>query len=298
VALIGETGTGKSRALETFWQQHPPERLDDGMYVPILRVQTPSMPTVKGLAAVMLEGLGAEDPDHEKTENERTRRLNILMKGTQTRMVMLDEFQHFEDKGSQKIMYHVADWLKILVDNQKCALVVSGLPTCSDVIDQNVQLARRFLAPVHLSRFRWADKDERVDFVAILNSFDETLRGCQFQTPELVSQQMAFRFYLATGGLIGYVAKLLRQAVRNAVSEGRTEIGLKHFDAAHIQSMWREPGFDNVPRPFQNSFAPEPTNEVLDQAWRLGTVLTPIDPTPRTRRRKLGESANACLVAR
>jgi len=58
-------------------------RREDGMYVPILRVTTPSKPTVKGLAEVLLEGMGAVDATRG-TENERTRRVKYLMRNTGT----------------------------------------------------------------------------------------------------------------------------------------------------------------------------------------------------------------------
>jgi hypothetical protein len=41
------------------------------------------------------------------------------MQGTQTRMIMIDEFQHFYDKGTKLIIHHVTDWLKILVGDLK-----------------------------------------------------------------------------------------------------------------------------------------------------------------------------------
>jgi hypothetical protein len=118
----------------------------------------------------MLENLGAPDPGHG-TENERTRRLKVLMKGAQTRMLMVDELHHFYDKGTKAIIHHVTDWLKILVDDLRCALVVAGLPSSKAVIDQNEQLAGRFQSPVHLSRFLWTKLDDRQDFIGILYEF-------------------------------------------------------------------------------------------------------------------------------
>src|SRR5271169_3443019 len=74
VALIGPSRTGKSRVLDVCERQHPKVRREDGMCVPILRVTTPSKPTVKGLAEVLLEGLrrGRRDPRHrERTDPAR-----------------------------------------------------------------------------------------------------------------------------------------------------------------------------------------------------------------------------------
>src|SRR5271167_1026830 len=182
VALIGPSRTGKSRVLDVCERQHPKVRREDGMYVPILRVTTPSKPTVKGLAEVLLEGMGAVDATRG-TENERTRRVKYLMRNTGTRMLMIDEFQHFFDKGTKLIMHHVADWLKILVDETRCALVVAGLPSCQTVIDSNEQLAGRFHAPILMPRFSWQDVEQREEFIGILQAFHQVLSQ-HFQTPE------------------------------------------------------------------------------------------------------------------
>ena len=49
------------------------------------------------------------------------------MKKSGTRMVMIDEFQHFYDRGKRQIMHNVADWLKVLIDDTRTMLVVAGL---------------------------------------------------------------------------------------------------------------------------------------------------------------------------
>ncbi|MGB9235819.1 MAG: TniB family NTP-binding protein [Terriglobales bacterium] len=294
MALIGESRTGKSRALETFLLNHPKKRLRDGMNVPVLSVKAPSRPTVKSLAELMIEELGASDPGRG-TENDRTRRLKVLMKGTQTRMLMIDEFQHFYDKGTKAIIHHVTDWLKILVDDLRCALVVAGLPSSKAVIDQNEQLAGRFQAPLHLSRFQWTVLDDREDFKGILREFDAELRE-RFQIPEFHNERMAYRFWVATGGLIGYLTKLLRKAVWNAVDRNRKEITLEDLHVAHRESMWDEPGVEIALSPFDRNFKLETSTDVVQQVLRIGTVVNPIESTPRITHRHRPKRASACLT--
>lgn len=216
------------------------------------------------------------------------------MKGAQTRMLMIDEFQHFYDKGTKAIIHQVTDWLKILVDDRRCALVVAGLPSAKTVIDQNEQLAGRFQAPVHLSRFHWRNEDDHEEFVGILHEFDAELRE-KFQIPTFYNDGMAFRFWVATGGLIGYLTKLLRKAVCNAVDANLGEITLEHLCIAHRESMWDEPGADRVLSPFDRNFKPEFSTDVEQQVLRIGTVLNPIEPTPRSYPRK-PRTASACLT--
>jgi hypothetical protein len=219
LAVIGESRTGKTSVLTSFAARHKPYRTSEGMQVPILFASVPSAPTVKSLAGVMLEALQVPDPDRG-TENERTRRLRTLMKECGTKMVMIDEFQHFVDQGTHKVMHHVADWLKRLIDDTRSTLVIAGLPSCMAVIDQNPQLAGRFMAPVQMTRFHWQEPGLRRQFIAILQSFHKQISK-EYDLPDLGSDEMAFRVYL-TGGLMGYVAKLLRQVLRNAAGHDRS----------------------------------------------------------------------------
>ena len=136
--VIGESRTGKTRVFEFITSKYPKRRCDDGLIVPVLKVTTPSNPTVKGLAEVLLRQLGDPLPG-KGTETNMTTRLVTLLQATKVRMVIVDEFQHFYDKQSNKVMHHVADWLKNVIDESKVSLIVGGLPSCQIVINQNEQ---------------------------------------------------------------------------------------------------------------------------------------------------------------
>jgi len=279
LAVLGESRTGKSRVLEECFANHPQERRSDGLTVPILRVKTPSKPTVKGLAELMLRAMS--DPKFAAgTENGKTIRLQTLMGNAGTRMVMIDEFQHFYDKVSNKVMHHVADWLKILVDDSKVALAVAGLPSCRAVLDQNEQLAGRFLSPVIMPRFDWKIDSHREEFIGILGAFQESV-GTHFDLPKLDSAEMVFRCYCATGGLIGYMTKFLRQAVWNAIDENRRTISIEQLSLAHNQAVWRKNGLSDVPNPFGRSFVPLPSEDLLAKIIRIGTPAEAAIPPKR-----------------
>ena len=277
LVLIGESRTGKSRALEAFFNQHPTTRDDYGLKIPILKVKTPSKPTVKGLVEIMLRAMG--DPlSYSGTENAKTIRLKRLMRNANTSMVIIDEFQHFYDKGLHKVMHHVADWLKILVDDTKCALVVAGLPTCSAVLDQNEQLAGRFFAPVVMPRFNWENTNHRDEFIGILGAFQQSI-GTHFEIPPLDSDEMAFRCYCATGGLIGYLSKFLRQAVWNALDADKKIITFDDLKLAHKTSIWSNECDYGDLDPFSRNFMRLQSDDVLTKAAQIGLPnLNPITP--------------------
>lgn len=283
IAVVGESRTGKSRALEECFTRHPRVRLSDGLSTPILRVKTPSKPTVKSLAELMLRALG--DPKaHTGSENTKTARLLALMLLNGVKMVMIDEFQHFYDKGSHKVMHHVADWLKVLVDDARVALVVAGLPTCRAVIEQNEQLSGRFLSPVFMPRFDWHDVEQREEFIAILGAFQESI-GESFDLPDFTGDEMAFRFYCGTGGLIGYLSKFLRQAVWNAIDSNSKLIDLPELLRAHSQSVWAKDGPTGLPSPFDRNFSTSVSDDLLARILRIGVPADEIR-MPRSRAEK------------
>lgn len=266
--IVGESRTGKSRVLETLELNHKPYRTNDGMQIPIFSVSTPSNPTVKGLAELMLIKLG--DPKYDKgTEQAKTNRLQTLIKECGTRMVIVDEFQHFVDKGSSKIAYHVADWLKTLADNSRVAIVVAGLPNCIDVLRANEQLAGRFMAKVVMPRFVWSNDDHREEFTAILSAFHQQLT-LHFDLPDLSSDEMAFRFVVATGGLIGLLTKVLKRSVWNAIDEKSHTITLENFAAALALSIDTD-FYNSVDlTPFSRTFSCNPTADLLERIAQVG----------------------------
>lgn len=284
IAVIGESRTGKSRLIEEFEVDHPMTRTPEGLTLPVLRVKTPSTPTIKGLAEVLLDAI--QDPRASAgTAFQKTKRLKTLMGEVGTVILMIDEFHHFYDRMSHKVLHPVTDWLKIMVDDTKVALVVAGLPSCRAVLMQNEQLAGRFLTPIAMPRFDWRDRDQREEFVAILAAFHESLTRF-FDVPALDTPEMAFRCYCASGGLIGYLSKFLRQAVWNAVDARTKQINLGALMRAHAEAVWRSDGPDGSPSPFSRDFEIEPNEALLEKARALGARAVPLAPPRRHSRRQ------------
>jgi len=289
--LVGESRTGKSRCLESFMLAHRNSRSAEGNNIPIFSVKAPPKPTVKGLVENMLLAIG--DPKFDKgTEQVKTNRLLLLMQRCKTRMFIIDEFQHFVDKGSSKIAFHVADWLKMVLDQSRVSVVVAGLPICLDVLRGNEQLAGRFMAPVFLPRFDWLNDDLREEFQAILTTFHEEIAK-HFDTPDFSTDEMAFRFHCASGGLIGYLAKILRTAIWMAVDQDRKSISLDDLNIALVMSVDKE--FFKSPdlRPFTKDFSTNPTTVYLEHFAKIGTRVEQAVSGRRLNRSNGGDSQKA-----
>lgn len=294
LALIGESRAGKTRILEHIESQYPTSRTEEGKHIPLLRVSVPVRPTIKGLAEEILLALG--DPNPSKgTVSNMTSKIVAQVREVKTLAMMVDEFQHFYDKEKQKVMHDVADWFKVLVDRCHIVLITSGLQSSQSVLNLNEQLAGRFMAPILVPRFDWNDDDQRDEFIAILGAFQTGLS--EFDLPQLDSDEMAFRFYCATGGLIGYIVKILRKAVWNAVDDGRRQIALKNLATAWQESVYRDIAALDLPNPFSRGFAAQSNEDLLARVCKIGTAL-PVEPKPKaTRTKKRAPSLGEVLHA-
>lgn len=293
VAVIGESRTGKSRVLEEVSGARPKRRTPEGLLVPSLYLKLPSNPTVKNVVTHLLNYM--EDPRYDSgTEYARSIRLGKLMRNAGTRVVILDEFQHFYDKRLNTVS-EVTDWLKIFVEEAKVSLIIGGLPSCKAIINQNEQLSGRFLQPIVMPRFSWVDMDSRAEFLGIVDAFGDSLRR-YFKTPEMASEEMGFRFFCATGGLIGYLTKMLRQAVWDASSAACSTITLENFAEAHKKALWNESTLPNGVSPFSREFLLTPSKDILNA---VGTVGIPTEaPTKRPSRRSNVAAVAPALSAR
>ena len=133
-----------------------------------------------------------------------------------------------------------------------------------------------------MPRFEWTRPEQREEFIAILEAFHESLRR-YFDLPALHSDEMAFRFYCATGGLIGYLTKFLRQAVWNAMDAGADRITFEDLRRAHQEAVLMEDGPGSTSSPFARDFPLESTERLLESIRAIGTrpELPPERPTRR-----------------
>jgi hypothetical protein len=234
--IVGESRTGKSRVIEEFMSERPALRTDESLEISVVKVIVPSKPSVKGLAAEILRAMG--DPMADKgTEQLMTARLLLLLKHCKVRMLILDEAQHLIDKTSKySLIHHVSDWLKNLMNQSKVVVVIAGLEYAKTILSQNEQLRGRFASQIQMPRFDWRNDESRAEFLGLMAGFSEYLSE-RFNIPDLGSNEVALRFYLASGGLIGYVMNILRKTVWNAVQRGEVTIELEDFDVGFKEAV-------------------------------------------------------------
>lgn len=245
--IVGETRTGKSCVVKDFLAQSMPTRAQEGIRQAVVYAIAPPKATVKAILEQLLRALG--DPYWSKgSESNMTHRLLTLLRGVGCRMIIIDEFQHLSDKGQKRLLVQSADWLKNLVEGKEWALIAAGLPESISVINANPQLMARFDPPMVMPRFDWNDDQLRKQFKAILRAFVAELRP--FEVPDLSSDEMAFRTYLATSGRVGLFVKLMDRAVKTAIRKGDPRIRTEDLATAFTRSIWYAPKFPLPGGPF------------------------------------------------
>jgi len=121
-----------------------------------------------------------------------------------------------------------------------------------------------------MQRFDWQQKKSRAEFVGVLLSIQEALSP--YELPELGNADMAFRFYCATGGLIGFIVKIIRQALWDANDKSTICITLTDLQHAYHTAVWPSVSGAGFEKPFTSDFALTPNEVTLNLARQVGTV--------------------------
>lgn len=287
-ALVGDSRVGKTTLLTHLKNRYPAKRNEEGSVQPVAYCCVPSQPSLRGLALSLLKGLN--DPleavqkiTGEGGERALKSRAVKLIQECGVKVVIFDESQHLTRDPNNKTTYAATEWIKTLIDSTNVVLIMAGLNSTTNLFNQNEQLVGRCMSTVRLSRFDWMEETSRSEFFGTLQAFNQKMK--HFDLPTLIDHDMAFRFYVATGGLLGYLSKLLTQIVWDAISEKRTVIQLEHFAVAYEKTM-RVSDANNAINPFLKGFRLQATAETIEMAKSVGVHI------PAPRQRKSGRSSH------
>lgn len=238
--VLGPAGAGKTTLMRHFVESRRDETGSDRTIVPVLTTTIPVPATMKTMATSLLKQLG--DPLADKgTLDQKTQRLIKLVDETRVEVIILDEFQHFIDRDSERVTQSVADWLKNLITLTQVPVVLIGLPAAQDVLAKNEQLRRRFSAQEHLSPFT-CDESGNGTLLRLLEQLDQVL---PFDEPSLGTPDMAKRFYNATKGLIGPIMKIVRAAAHAAIEDNSRVLVMEYLRDAKYQEFQQEGDDEN-----------------------------------------------------
>ncbi|HEY9204986.1 MAG TPA: TniB family NTP-binding protein [Candidatus Methanoperedens sp.] len=238
----GTTGAGKTTVSREYAKKYPQIEEGEITKVPVLMATIPSPATEKGMVTKILYAIG--DPLAETgSKAVQTIRLMRLIKKCGVELIILDEFQHFIDRDSEKVLRTVTDWLKVLIEDTGVPLVLLGLNGGSNanhseiIFDANPQLSRRFANRHTLQPFKFSSAKEIDEFRQFLSMIDMSLP--LENRSGLADMDMATRFYYASDGVVAYIMKLIKSGTSMALQRNEehltADILTKAFDL-HVRS--------------------------------------------------------------
>lgn len=218
--LVGPSGAGKTTILEIIRDEHPRIVTETRVDIPLLMSSVDVPATLGNFASRLLLDLG--DPRYANgTVGNRLFRVEEYIKDCHTIMLILDELQHFVDRDSDLILRTVTDRLKSLIKLHKLACILTGLQDeAEQVVDSNPQLARLFPDPIILEPFGWDESrpDTIKEFRTLLSQLEKALP--LNEKSNLSTRDLAWRIFVATDGLMGFLMALIREATQQALEHG------------------------------------------------------------------------------
>ena len=240
--VTGDTGAGKTSLIELYKKKKPNLEEKYASKIPILSTSLPESSTPITAAQQLLYDLG--DPFFSKSDNiiELTAKLVTLIKNSQVEMIIIDEFQHMIDFKTKKVLFRVADWLKMLIVRTKVPIILFGLPYSELILRTNKQLAGRFLLRQSLEPFRIKSEDNRYDFLSFLHAVDRALPFNHISN--LTDINIAKAIYVASKGNLRNLMVLINYAVKKSLKKGDLSLSIETLNyAADILKF-------NSPNPF------------------------------------------------
>ncbi len=283
-SVAGPQGCGKTTLAESFQKTHPSISTPTGVERPIVYCVVPPDATYSMLVSELLKEMG--DPRSDKGNTvARTARLRDYLKLCKTRVLILDEINHFVYAKDAEVLRIGADWLKNLIKHRdtKLSVILVGLEEeLKAFVEANGgQLAHFFPDPHRFAPYSWKPhlRDEDQDLYIFLEELEKLLpfTGNKY----LANKDIAWRIYCASHGTLRYVMMLVRRAGEIAIDAGMAYPDRTTLAQAFDQELAGERR--SIPNPFHHEERPEATA----QRATLGDGLDP-PPSRRPTRGGLG----------
>ncbi|MEV4281515.1 ATP-binding protein [Actinoplanes xinjiangensis] len=223
--VTGDSGTGKSTALKQLGKHHEllvrRRRTFAGACQPVVYVTVPPAATAKVLAAEFARFLGLPLPRNLNQVNITNMVCDVLCQ-LGTDLVLVDEIHNIS--LATRIGAETSDQLKYLAERIPATFVYAGI----DVEDAGLfsgvrgrQIAGRF-ASIATTPFAYGTRTQREQWTALVSALEHALCLHRHRTGSLV--RLADYLHQRTGGMIGSLSHLIRDAAVEAIFDGTEQI--------------------------------------------------------------------------
>ena len=248
----GASRVGKNYAIDEVQLRHFPKVDGDGrrerpwLYVKI--AQTPSLSTLPR-AILIAAGMTPWAVRRSGPEPLMAAAVDAIQR-LRVRVLVIDEFHHFAEKGARAAALDAANSVKNFVDLTGVTCIMPGLPTMLGLLNRDEQLRARAQAPFHFFPYAWVVKHQRSDFAEAICSLLRRLESAGMELS--LDADFVLRAYVATAGRIGIFVKLMNEACDLARESRR--ITMKTMHRAHGNAIRHD---SDGPNPFADCPAEE-----------------------------------------
>lgn len=239
IALIGPSNNGKTMILQNFVRRNNPQPqqkydINTPPSRPVFMFQAPPEPDEGRMYRRMLHELFADATGSEREPADaKLRRVGIILKNLQTRIILIDEFGFFQ-AGTPVKQRKLLNSLKFLGNELQIPMVIAAVPETLNLLQSDEQVANRF-EPVFLPKWNRGQ-----ELVKLLTSVEMAL-GLKHPSG-LAQDEMAHRILDETSGIIGYMMTLLQNLAERAIRSGAERITEADLSPASLKKIgWVHP---------------------------------------------------------
>ena len=232
--IWGDTGAGKSALIDKFRDDHKRYEKSDRSVMPVVYCVLPTKLSERGLLIKILKSMQQEIEDYKDLDEGDLLQLIVeYVNQLGIELFIIDEAQGFLEHDSRRLVYDATECLKNLIIETKRPFILFGMPWCLHAIEQNPQLASRFLRRRYLSPFMITESKDRAIYLDFLDMLDDEL-GFE-EKAGLKSQDIALRLFVVSRGNLRVLRNVIDQAAHLAIKEDAMKIAFEHFlDACEV----------------------------------------------------------------
>ncbi|MGL5839114.1 MAG: TniB family NTP-binding protein [Sphingorhabdus sp.] len=237
IRILGPTGSGKSRAAESYIETLD---LDADTYT-VLHVVLQQNATPKRLWEDILHAFGDEYATVGSEGTLKSRARAFLKKG-EVELIVFDELQQLVNNEGDTTAWKASEALKRIADEGYAPLVLMGNDKAGSIFKANAQLNDRLIAPYDLEPLDPTDKDDRRLFKGYCGRLDQQMveKGCISVPIGLMDPSTLARLFYISSGVVGIVSSLIGEAMQIAYRRGRDHI--LTADLSLAVDRWAIPG--------------------------------------------------------
>lgn len=276
IHVSGPSGVGKTTLRNRISAEYPAEpngarvRLPGGIEMVadrhrLISIRMPESPTVKSLAREILKTYGDEN---WKSGDEYTLgdRVDRFIAASQTDAILIDDAHRAIERSGTVVSDKLINWIKSRHENHCVGFALLGLGALRHLFEMDRQIERRWDAEIRIEPYAWFNPDGseneegQANFMGLLAKFRD-LSPVPFKM-DLEDDDIAFRLFYISRGLVDGVKKLLLKAVREMSRTEQCDFDFPLLERAATSAFnLKKHGMQN---PFSPTFNRQPPPPLED----------------------------------